>query len=69
MNWNSLHVKTSLVVLLEADSDGLLTEALTANHHVVLPDQPMVAVAHSALAGAGAVFAGVGHLCVGHGDF
>jgi len=51
---------------LEANVGGLLAEALTTHHHVVLADETVVASAHAALAGAFPVLAWVSVLDVSH---
>jgi hypothetical protein len=54
------------VELLEANLVGLLTEALSAHHQMILADQTTVSAALSAASRAGAVLADVGVLKVRH---
>ena len=52
--------------LLEANLDGLLSEASSAEHEFVLSDETLLVGAHAAGAGVLAVLSGVGVLLVGH---
>ena len=52
--------------LLEANLLSLLSEALSAHHEIVLPDETHVLAGNAARARVFAVLPGVGELLVGH---